>query len=201
MYAVIKTGGKQYRVAPQDIIQIEKVPGEIGETIKFAEVLMVGGEGDPQIGTPIVKGASVAGEVLEQGRGGKIIVFKKKRRKNYRRKNGHRQDLTTIRITDISTGGAKIAKPKSAQKEESVEAITPLFDRPEGEADDLTRISGVGPVLVEKLNALGITTFLQIAAFSDDDVANVNEVLNFKGRVEREDWVAQAEKLAAGESE
>jgi len=104
MYAVIKTGGKQYRVAPDDVINIEKLPGKEGEKIEFTEVLMVGGEGDPKVGTPLVKGASVAGEVVEQKRDRKIIVFKKKRRKNYRRKIGHRQHLTSVKITGIKAG-------------------------------------------------------------------------------------------------
>ena len=120
MYAVIKTGGKQYRVAPDDIINIEKLPGEAGEKIEFTEVLMVCGDGDPVVGSPLIKGASVAGEVVEQTRDRKIIVFKKKRRKNYRRKQGHRQYLTTVRITDILTAGKKPTK-KAVAKEDTAE--------------------------------------------------------------------------------
>lgn len=101
MYAVIKTGGKQYRVAPNEILKIEKLEGEAGDKIEFTEVLMVGGEGEPVIGAPLVSGAKVTAEVLEQARAAKIIVFKKKRRHNYRRKKGHRQHLTVVRITDI----------------------------------------------------------------------------------------------------
>ena len=101
MYAVIKTGGKQYRVAKDDIIKVEKLEGDAGDTIEFSDVLMVGGEGDPVIGTPLIKGAKVTGELLEQGRGAKIIVFKKKRRHNYRRKKGHRQHLSVVRIKEI----------------------------------------------------------------------------------------------------
>ncbi len=200
MYAVIRTGGKQYRVAPEDVIRIEKVAGEEGEIIQFDEVLMVGGEGDTEVGAPTVDGASVAGEVVTQGRNKKIIVFKKKRRKNYRRKAGHRQHITTVRITEILTGGkkpskaaAKKAKPK---KEEKLEA---LFTAPEGKADDLKKISGVGPVLEKKLHALGITTYAQVAAFTEEEIAKVDEVLNFKGRITREDWISQAKKLEAGE--
>lgn len=102
MYAVIKTGGKQYRVAKDDVIKIEKVDGEAGDKIEFDEILMVGGDGETVIGEPLVSGAKVTGEVLEQGRASKIIVFKKKRRQNYRRKKGHRQHQTVVRITDIS---------------------------------------------------------------------------------------------------
>ncbi len=101
MYAVIKTGGKQYRVEPDDILKIEKLAGDAGDKIEFSEVLMIGGEGEPQIGSPLVEGAKVTAEVLEQNRANKIIVFKKKRRHNYRRKKGHRQHQTVVRITDI----------------------------------------------------------------------------------------------------
>ncbi|SER23857.1 LSU ribosomal protein L21P [Faunimonas pinastri] len=101
MFAVIKTGGKQYRVAANDTIQIEKLPGEAGETVTFGEVLMLGGE-QPQVGAPLVQGASVAAEIVEHKRGRKIIIFKKRRRQNSRRKNGHRQDYTIVRITGIA---------------------------------------------------------------------------------------------------
>ena len=98
MFAVIKTGGKQYRVASGDVIKVEKLEAEAGSTITLDQVLMAGGK----IGTPLVAGATVSAEVIAQDRGPKIIVFKKKRRQNYRRKNGHRQDLTVLRITDIT---------------------------------------------------------------------------------------------------
>ena len=104
MYAVIKTGGKQYRVGNGDVIKVERLAGEVGQKIAFDQVLMVGGEGDGavQIGSPLVVGAQVTAEVLEQARAPKIIVFKKKRRKNYRRKRGHRQLQTVLRIRDIA---------------------------------------------------------------------------------------------------
>ena len=103
MHAVIKTGGKQYRVAEGDVIRVERLDGEVGGTLALDQVLMVsGGEGEPRVGTPLVSGATVTAEVLHQTRGPKIIVFKKKRRKNYRRKKGHRQDLTVLRIRGIA---------------------------------------------------------------------------------------------------
>jgi len=101
MYAVIKTGGKQYRVAKDEILKIEKLEGAAGDKVEFTDVLMVGNDKDVAIGTPLVEGAVVSGEVLEQTRAGKIIVFKKKRRHNYRRKKGHRQHQTVVRITGI----------------------------------------------------------------------------------------------------
>jgi large subunit ribosomal protein L21 len=109
MFAVIKAGGKQYRVAAEDVIQIDRVAGEPGQVIEFGEVLLLGGD-TPQIGAPTVAGATVAGEVLQHTRGDKVIAFKKRRRKNSRRKRGSRHEFSVIRITEILTQGAKPAK-------------------------------------------------------------------------------------------
>jgi large subunit ribosomal protein L21 len=105
MFAVIRTGGKQYKVAKDDLIRVEKLAGEPGATVTLDEVLMVGGEGaEARAGAPVVAGASVTAELVEHTRGDKVIIFKKKRRHNYRRKNGHKQDLTVLRITGITAG-------------------------------------------------------------------------------------------------
>jgi|SRR6476661_7327397 large subunit ribosomal protein L21 len=101
MYAVIKTGGKQYRVAADEVLTIEKVAGDAGATVEFTEVLMVAGSAEPKIGKPAISGAKVIAEVVEQGRARKVIAFKKRRRKNSRRKRGHRQEQTTVRIKEI----------------------------------------------------------------------------------------------------
>ena len=122
MFAVIRTGGKQYRVAAEDVIKVEKVKGEPGEIVQFGEVLVVGGD-DVTLGAPTIAGASVAAEVLEQGRGAKVIAFKKRRRKNSRRKRGHRQEFTLLRVTEILTDGAKptvTARPKPEPKPKPV---------------------------------------------------------------------------------
>lgn len=243
MHAVIRTGGKQYRVAEQDVIRIEKIAGDEGEVVLFGEVLAVGRE----LGTPAVSGASVAGRVIAQTRDGKIVVFKKKRRKNYRRKQGHRQDLTIVRIEEILTGGrkpsaakkgaAKAPEPKAPEPEapdleaepkaepdapetrapdteakaESPprakaqpkakapsRADAPAFERPEGEPDDLKKLPGVGPATEKKLNALGITTYAQIAAFTAEEIATVDAALKLKGKIEADDWQALAKELAGG---
>jgi large subunit ribosomal protein L21 len=118
MFAVIKTGGKQYRVAEDQMLQIEKIKGEPGEIVQIGDVLMLGGDA-PQFGAPMISGASVAAEVISQGRGPKVIAFKKRRRKNSRRRRGHRQEFTLIRITEILTDGAKptkTARPKPERK-------------------------------------------------------------------------------------
>ncbi|MEM1288720.1 MAG: 50S ribosomal protein L21 [Pseudomonadota bacterium] len=223
MFAVIKTGGKQYKVAPDDIIQVEKLGLEPADQVVFGDVLMVGGADAPTVGSPLVEGATVVGELVENKRGRKIIIFKKRRRQNSRRKNGHRQEFSVVKITDILTGGAKpkVAKKKAAPKAAKVEAaaaapvdsapvetVAPakadlpegaLFAAPAGERDDLKKISGVGPVLEKKLNGLGITTFAQVAAFTPEDIARVDDALSFKGRIERDNWLEQAAKLAKGE--
>jgi large subunit ribosomal protein L21 len=112
MFAVIKTGGKQYRVAADQTLEVEKLAGEAGETVTFGEVLMLGGD-EPQVGAPLVAGASVIGEIIGQKRGRKIIIFKKRRRQNSRRRNGHRQDFTLVRITDILAGGQQANPARS----------------------------------------------------------------------------------------
>jgi large subunit ribosomal protein L21 len=122
MFAVIRTGGKQYRVAPNDIIEIEKIAGKPGDIIELSEVVLLGGDGGPKTGSPTIAGALVAAEVIEQRLSDKIVVFKKKRRANYRRKKGHRQALTALRITEILTDGKKPSKaapkpePKKTEK-------------------------------------------------------------------------------------
>lgn len=207
MFAVIKTGGKQYKVAAEDVISVEKLNAEAGDTIEIADVLMVGGDGAAQVGAPLVEGATVAAEVVEQTRGNKILVFKKKRRKNYRRKAGHRQDLTVIKITEILTGGKKPSKKAAAKKPEAkaeakpaeAKAEAPKTETKAAGADDLKKISGVGPALEKKLHDLGITSFKQIAEFTPEQIADVDDKLNFKGRIERDDWLGQAKTLMAGD--
>ncbi len=116
MFAVIKTGGKQYRVAADNVITVAKLDAEPGQAVTF-EALVVSGDDGTEFGAPTVAGATVSGEVVEQARGPKVIAFKKRRRKNSRRKRGHRQDLTVVRITDILTGGQKPAARENAAAE------------------------------------------------------------------------------------
>jgi len=184
MFAVIKTGGKQYRVAAEDVIRIEKVAGEVGDIITLDSVLAHGEGENVTIGAPFVDGASVAAEVVDQGKAKTVIAFKKRRRQNSRRKRGHRQLLTTVRISEILVAGAKPSK-KAAPKKEAV-------------ADDVSLISGVGPVLKDKLAEAGITSLKQIATLKKKDVAKLDEELSLGGRIEREEWVAQAKELMAG---
>ena len=119
MFAVIKTGGKQYRVAANDVITVATLAGEPGSTVTFDQVLMVTNDGSPQLGAPLVAGVTVAGEVVEHTRGEKVISYKKRRRQNSRRKRGHRQDYTVVRITEILAGGEK---PKKAAAKKTTKA-------------------------------------------------------------------------------
>jgi large subunit ribosomal protein L21 len=143
MFAVFKTGGKQYRVAAEDMLKIDKVEGEPGKIVEFSEVLVVGGD-NVALGAPVVAGATVAAEVLEQGRGPKIIAFKKRRRKNSRRKRGHRQEFTLIRITEILTDGKKPSQtpPPRQGRPAAPEAAADTATPPAGEAAPAAEAEG-----------------------------------------------------------
>lgn len=212
MFAVIKSGGKQYRVAADDVVTVEKMAGDEGTLVEFTDVLMVGSDADVTVGSPLVDGAMVTAEVVTQGRGKKVIAFKKRRRQNSRRKQGHRQYLTTVRISEILTGGAKPSKkpaakkaaaPAEAKAEKPAEAAPapaeapsePLFKAPDdGAKDKLTNIKGIGPVAERQLNEQGIMTYAQIAGLTAEDVARVDEYMPFSA-AQIEDWQAQAKAL------
>jgi large subunit ribosomal protein L21 len=136
MFAVIKTGGKQYRVAAEDVIRIDRVNGQPGEIVEFGEVLVVGGD-TPQLGTPKVEGATVAGEVLQHTRGDKVIAFKKRRRKNSRRKRGYRHEFSVLRITEILTGGAKPSKTAAPRPKREPKPKTEGEAAPAAEANPM----------------------------------------------------------------
>jgi large subunit ribosomal protein L21 len=220
MFAVIKTGGKQYRVAAEDVLKIEKVAGNVGDIVEIGHVLAYGEGDNVTIGSPFVDGASVAAEVVEQGKAPTVIAFKKRRRQNSRRTRGHRQLLTTVRISEILTGGAKPSKkavakpaaekadkneakaetaPKAAKKEakatETVAAAAPLFTAPKGEPDDLVAIKGIGPVAAGQLKEQGITTFAQLAGLTEADIAKIDENMPFSAD-QIKDWQEQAKALA-----
>jgi large subunit ribosomal protein L21 len=205
MFAVIKTGGKQYKVAANDVITIERLEGEVGDVIAFDQVLMLGGD-TVTIGSPVVAGATVAGELVEQARGPKVISFKKRRRQNSKRKKGHRQDLTIVRITEILTGGkkpsgVKAAKPVAvAAAAAGVVAAAAKGAAKGGAADqsNLSLIAGIGPTIEKKLRAAGISNWSEIAAWGEADIAKWDEELKLRGRITREEWVEQAKELLAG---
>jgi large subunit ribosomal protein L21 len=199
MFAVIKTGGKQYRVAANDRLTVEKLAGSAGDIVEFSEVLMVGNGADVAVGAPFVAGALVTAEVVEQARGPKVISFKKRRRQNSRRKKGHRQDLTIIQIAEILTGGAKPSKKAAAKVEASVAPAALMSAPVAGDVvDDITLIGGVGPALKKKLEGAGVTSLKQIAEMDEAAMAKLDEDLKLGGRTAREEWAEQARELLAG---
>ena len=223
MYAVIKTGGKQYRVAPGDTLFVESLEAGEGEAVALDQILMIVDGDKVSVGSPTVDGADVQAQVVAHGRGKKVKIIKFRRRKHYRRQAGHRQNFTQLLITSINgvAAPAKAASKSPAAKSAPVDTSkadkkpapakaaaastaaasteAPKFlDAPNGEPDDLKKISGVGGVLEGKLNALGIYHFSQIAALTDDEISNIDTHLNFPGRIKRDDWVGQAKNLAEG---
>ncbi|WP_187430770.1 hypothetical protein ROLI_020300 [Roseobacter fucihabitans] len=215
MFAVLKTGGKQYKVHAGDTLRVEKLAADAGETVQFNDILMLGGE-TTVVGAPFVSDAGVQAEVVDQIKGEKVINFVKRRRKHSsKRTKGHRQKLTLIKITDILASGADKSGVKAAMgagsvSSKAVEAAAPKKAAPKkaapkaeapaaaAGADDLKKLSGVGPALEKKLIEGGVTSFAQIAAWTEADVAAIDEKLSFKGRIEREGWIAQAAELAKG---
>ena len=205
-FAVIKSGGKQHRVSPDDVIVVEKLDGAAGDAVSFDDVLMLSVGDDVKIGDPIVSGQSVTGEIVEQRRADKILIIKKRRRSTYRRTQGHRQPETVVRITGV--GGAKAkaapakkaaAAPKAEPKSAAPAKAAPKAAAPAGD-DDLKMLTGVGPALETKLKDAGVTSFAQIAAWTDADIANLEETISgLAGKVEKGDWLANAAKLAKGE--
>ena len=224
MYAVIKTGGKQYKVSEGDVLRVEKLDAAAGDVVAFDEVLMIGGEGDALVGTPAIDGASVTAEVLDVRKDKKVLVFKKRRRQNYRRKKGHRQWLAVVSVAEILKPGSKSklsAKKKAAPAADAPAAEAPAKEAKKKEApkaapkaeakpkaapkkaaeapagnDDLTKLTGVGPAFAKKLNEAGVTSFAQIAAWDAAEIDRLDgEVSGLKGKAEKGDWVAEAKEL------
>ncbi|AUJ64021.1 50S ribosomal protein L21 [Aestuarium zhoushanense] len=194
MFAVLKTGGKQYKVASGDVLRVEKLAADAGEKIQFNEILMVGST----VGAPFVAGAAVQAEVIDQIKGDKVINFVKRRRKHSSKRTvGHRQQLTLVRITDILESGADKSGVKAAIGAGSAPKASAPAAAPKAAkaapaaaaagADDLTAITGVGPAAAKKLNEAGITTYAQLAAV---------DAASFEAVKVKPEWVEQAKELA-----
>lgn len=207
MFAVIKTGGKQYKVAEGDTIVIEKLSAAAGETVTFDSVLMVGAGSGVTVGAPTVVGATVTGEVAAEVRGPKIVTRKKRQRQTYRRTIGHRQDLMEVTITSINADGKAPAKKAAPKKEAAPKADAAPAAKPEvdsrgritgfdGKPDNLKKISGVGPVLEKKLHEAGIYFFWQVAALTPAQIEDLESEMSFPGRIERDNWIEQAQEFA-----
>jgi large subunit ribosomal protein L21 len=201
MYAVIESGGKQYRVAVGDRVKVESLKAEPGADVQLDNVLLVSDGDKVDVGSPYT-GASVSARVVEHGRGPKLRILKFRRRQSSRTHAGHRQNYTELEITGIGGKGAGAAggkagkkaagKPEAGEKPASGKAATDAAPADDG---DLARLSGVGKVMVEKLQAAGITSLSQVAAWSEEDVARIDAELDLKGRIQRDDWVGQARNL------
>lgn len=195
MFAVLKTGGKQYKVQAGDVLRVEKLAADAGEKVQFNDVLMLGGEATV-VGAPFVAGAGVQADVIDQIKGEKLIKFVKRRRKHSSKRTvGHRQKLTLVRITDILASGADKSGVKAAVGAGSVAApaaaaapkAAPKAEAPAAAGDDLTAITGVGPAAAKKLVEAGITTYAALAAVDAE---------TFEGAKVKPEWVEQAKELA-----
>lgn len=198
MFAVVRTGGKQYSVAANDMIRVERLAGTPGDVIELSDVLLIGEGADIKAGS----GQTVAAEIVEQTRDDTIIVFKKTRRHTYRRRNGHRQQRTVLRILGIGADAAR-AKPAVATADKAAPvAATLTGSAPAGgttlDASNLSLISGIGPTIEKKLRAAGIASWNDIAAWDADAVAKWDAELKLGGRPTRDEWVEQAKELLAG---
>jgi large subunit ribosomal protein L21 len=189
MFAIVRTGGKQYRVAAGDKIVVDRMDGEAGSRVALGDVLFTS-EGS-------AKGLTVAAEIIAQAKADKIIVFKKKRRHNYRRRNGHRQQHTILKIISVGNEAAPKAAAKAVKpaKVEAAPAASSAVD-----ASNLSLISGVGPAIEKKLRAAGIASWNDIAAWSDADIEKWDTELKLGGRATKEEWVDQANELLAGKA-
>ncbi|MCB1395141.1 MAG: 50S ribosomal protein L21 [Rhodobacteraceae bacterium] len=216
MFAVLKTGGNQYRVHTGDVLRVERLAADAGETVQFNDVLMLGGD-TTVVGAPLVAGAAVQAQVIDQIKGEKVIHFVKRRRKHSsQRTKGHRQLLTLLRVTEILPTGAETSGVKAAIGSGSVsaaavaavvaaapaaaEGVRPanlLTQARDGKADDLKKISGVGPKLEGLLHDNGVFHFDQIAAWNAEEIAYMDDQLSFKGRIARDNWIEQAAALAS----
>lgn len=183
MFAVVRTGGKQYRVAPGDKIVVEKLAGEAGDKVTLEDVLFAS--------DGAAKGLTVSAEIIAQAKADKVIIFKKRRRHNYRRRNGHRQQHTILKITAVGSNMAPApAKKVAVAKAEAAPAAI--------DASNLSLISGVGPAIEKKLRAAGITSWNEIAAWDDAAIEKWDAELKLGGRAVKEEWVDQANELLAG---
>jgi large subunit ribosomal protein L21 len=189
MYAVIKTGGKQYRVAAGDKLKVETIVADVGASLTLSDVLMVAGGDQIKVGTPLLSGASVSATVVSQGRHDKVKIFKMRRRKHYQKHQGHRQNYSEIFITAISDGAGNTVASQTA----------PVI---KAKADDLTTVEGIGPKIAVVLNTNGITTFAQLAKA---DPAAMQDMLKKSGgrfnMAKPDTWPQQAELAAAGKME
>ena len=198
MYAIVEMAGQQFKVAKDQKVYVHRLQAEEGKKVTFDNVLLLADGSNITVGAPAIDGATVEAKVVKHLRGDKVIVFKKKRRKGYQVKNGHRQALTEIVIESIvAKGGKKAAAPKKeekpAKKEAAPKAAAP---KKSGKADDLKKVEGIGPKIAETLIAAGISTFAELAKV---DAAKISEIIaDVRGNHVTDTWPAQAKLAAEG---
>ncbi len=202
MYAIVEIAGQQFKVAKDQKVFVHRLSGKEGDVVNFDNVLLLDNDGQVTIGAPVIEGAAVAAKILRHLKGDKVIVFKKKRRKGYKKKNGHRQYLTEIMIEKVVTNGSKPAKKttKTSEKKASVKKVTV---KKTTKADDLKKIEGIGPKIASILTEAGYESFAKLAKA---DPEKIRELLLEKGGKRYamhnpETWPKQAELAAEGKWE
>ncbi len=208
MYAIVDIAGHQYKVQKDQQIFVNRLSGKEGDKVQFDNVLLIDNAGKVAVGAPAISGAAVTAKIVEHLKGDKVIVFKKKRRKGYRKKNGHRQYLTSIKIDTIMEKGAKAASPAKAakpkaEKKEAAPKAAPVAEAPkkaapkaDGKPDDLKKIEGIGPKIAETLAAAGISTFAALAKAAPEKISEI--IAEVRGNHVTDTWPAQAQMAADG---
>ncbi len=195
MYAIVEIAGLQYKVEQDQQLYVNRLQGDAGAEVSFDRVLLTD-NGSIQVGAPVIDGISVVAKIVEHVKGDKVIVFKKKRRKGYKKKNGHRQQFTKIEIVSIGGGKAKAAK-KETKAEADVKEKAPA-KKAAKKSDDLKLIEGIGPKAAEALVAAGIDTFAKLSKKSVEEIKAVLEAGENLAHLDPETWAKQAELAAAG---
>ena len=206
MYAVIKTGGKQYRVEPGNVLKVETLDAKVGATVNFEEVLMIADGDEVTVGTPTIASAKVVAEVIAHGRAKKVEIIKFRRRKHHQKRTGHRQNFTQVQIQNINGKGAPAKKAKTATKDADAEttakpvkkdAAKPAAEKKSTAKDDLTKIEGIGPKAAVALAAAGLATFADVAKAKVPAIQTILDEADGKfGAMKPDSWPKQA-KLAA----
>ncbi|AIZ40681.1 MULTISPECIES: 50S ribosomal protein L21 [Cellulophaga] len=197
MYAIVEIAGQQFKVAKDQKVYVHRLQNEEGSKVTFDNVLLLEDGSNITIGAPAIDGAAVEAKVIKHLKGDKVIVFKKKRRKGYKVKNGHRQYLTELVIESIVSSGAKKAEKKAEPKKEAVKAAPKkAAAKATDKADDLKKVEGIGPKIAETLVAAGISTFAELAK---TDAAKISEIIaDVRGNHVTDTWPAQAKLAAEG---
>lgn len=205
MYAIVEMAGQQFKVAKDQKVYVHRLQTEEGKKVTFDNVLLLDDGKNVTVGAPAIDGAAVEAKVIKHLRGDKVIVFHKKRRKGYKKKNGHRQSLTEIVIESIVAKGAKKAEPAKKEEKPAAKQETPVAKsvaskpkaaKAKASTDDLKKVEGIGPKIAETLNAAGITTFAELAKSTPEKISEI--IADVRGNHVTDTWPAQAKLAAEG---